>query len=172
MDESPIDEPFDGAVGAPKRWAAGVPAVAVSLRRGVSAMGARRTLRTLRHLNQPDGFDCPGCAWPEPGTPHLAEFCENGVKAVAEEATRARISPAFFREHSIAELRGRSEHWLGQQGRLTSPMVKRSGGTHYEPISWDAAFGMIAEELRSLPTPDAASFYTSGRTSSAGPPWC
>ncbi len=165
MIESPIDEPFSGTVEAPKDWAAGLPAVAVSLRRGVSAMGARRAFTTLRHLNQPDGFDCPGCAWPEPGTPHLAEFCENGVKAVAEEATTARIRRDFFAEHSIAELRSRSEHWLGQQGRLTEPMVKRPGGAHYEPISWADAFAMIAGQLRSLPSPDSAAFYTSGRTS-------
>ena len=85
------------------------------------------------------------------GQPHLAEFCENGVKAVAEEATTERITPAFFADHSIAELRERSEHWLGQQGRLTEPMVKRSGGTHYEPIAWDDAFAMIADELVALP---------------------
>ncbi len=156
---------FAGTVEPPKRWAAGRPAVAVSLRHGLERMGPRRTFTTLRALNQPDGFDCPGCAWPEPGKPHLAEFCENGVKAVAEEATTERITPAFFASHSIADLRERSEHWLGQQGRLTSPMVKRSGGTHYEPIGWDEAFAMIAAELAGLPTPDAAAFYTSGRTS-------
>ena len=128
--EDPPDE-FSGTVEPPKGWAAGATAVAVSLRRGVGQMGMRRTVSTLRALNQPDGFDCPGCAWPEPGHAHIAEFCENGVKAVAEEATTERITPAFFAEHSIAELRGRSEYWLGKQGRLTEPMVKRSGATHY-----------------------------------------
>jgi molybdopterin-dependent oxidoreductase alpha subunit len=165
MTVADLPEEFSGTVEPPKGWAAGATAVAVSLRRGVGQMGARRTLATLRTLNQPDGFDCPGCAWPEPGHAHVAEFCENGVKAVAEEATTARITPAFFAEHSIAELRQRSEHWLGQQGRLTEPMVKRSGSTHYEPISWPAAFELIATELRGLPSPDAAAFYTSCRTS-------
>ena len=137
----------------------------MSLQRGVGQMGVRRTWSTLRALNQPDGFDCPGCAWPETDHAHVAEFCENGVKAVAEEATTERITPAFFADHSIAELRGRSEHWLGKQGRLTEPMVKRSGATHYSPISWSAAFDLIASELRALPSPDSAAFYTSGRTS-------
>src|SRR5918995_1313484 len=147
MNDRPIDDLFAGTVEPPKRWAAGLPAVAVALRRGVEAMGVKRSIDTLRHLNQPDGFDCPGCAWPEPGTPHRAEFCENGVKAVAEEATTARIRPDFFADHSIADLRQRSEHWLGRQGRLTVPMVKRRGGTHYEPIAWTDAFHMIAREL-------------------------
>ena len=164
-DPDRLDAAFDGSVAPPKRWAAGIPAVAVSLRRGVGHMGARRTLTTLRALNQPDGFDCPGCAWPEPGSTHIAEFCENGVKAVAEEATKERITAEFFAEHSIDELRGRSEHWLGRQGRLTEPMLKRSGATHYEPVSWTEAFEMIATELAGLPSPDAAAFYTSGRTS-------
>ena len=162
--EHPPEE-FSGTVEPPKGWAAGATAVAVTFQRGVGQMGARRTVSTLRALNQPDGFDCPGCAWPEPGHAHVAEFCENGVKAVAEEATTERVTAAFFAEHSIAELRQRSEHWLGKQGRLTEPMVKRTGATHYVPISWDEAFRLIASELRSLPTPDAAAFYTSGRTS-------
>ena len=165
MTPEQVPEEFSGTVEPPKRWAAGATAVAVSVRRGVGQMGTRRTISTLRALNQPDGFDCPGCAWPEPGHAHLAEFCENGVKAVAEEATTERVTRSFFVEHSIAELRQRSEHWLGKQGRLTEPMVKRSGATHYEPISWADAFGLIADTLRGLPTPDAAAFYTSGRTS-------
>ena len=96
---------------------------------------------TLRLLNQRDGFDCPGCAWPEPrevdgGKRRAAEFCENGAKAVAEEATTRRLGPEFFAAHSLADLDGRSEYWLGQQGRLTHPVVKRPGATHYEEISW------------------------------------
>ena len=107
------------------------------------------------------------CAWPDPDPEHRhkAEFCENGAKAVAEEATTARATPAFFAEHSIADLTARSEHWLGQQGRITHPMVKRPGGTHYEPIDWDAAFAIIAQRLNALDHPDQALFYTSGRTS-------
>jgi molybdopterin-dependent oxidoreductase alpha subunit len=130
-------------------------------------MGVGRSARTLLKLNQVGGFDCPGCAWPEPapGKRHTAEFCENGAKAVAEEATLRRIGPEFFAEHPVAELAGRSEHWLGQQGRLTTPMVLREGDTHYEPISWPDAFELIAAELRGLASPDQAAFYTSGRTS-------
>jgi molybdopterin-dependent oxidoreductase alpha subunit len=159
------DQDFTGTVDAPKTWAAGVPAVVKSLSHGVAQMGLRRTVATLRILNQPNGFDCPGCAWPEPDDPHHAEFCENGVKAVAEEATTERIRREFFAQHAVADLRERQEFWLGQQGRLTEPMFLPRGGTHYEPITWDAAFRLIADELNALDSPDQAAFYTSGRTS-------
>jgi molybdopterin-dependent oxidoreductase alpha subunit len=157
-------------VHKPKEWAAGVPAVAVSLLRSVEQMGTGRTVRTLRLLNQREGFDCPGCAWPEPQSSagehrKLAEFCENGAKAVAEEATKRRVGPEFFAEHPVAELADKTDYWLGQQGRLTHPMVLREGAAHYEPISWDGAFALVAERLRALSTPDDAFFYTSGRTS-------
>ncbi|PXY20519.1 hypothetical protein BAY59_31580 [Prauserella coralliicola] len=157
-------------VGKPKEWAAGLPGVAVSLRRGFEQMGAGRTVRTLRLLNQREGYDCPGCAWPEPRESDgehrkFAEFCENGAKAVAEEATKRRVGPEFFATHSIADLADKSDYWLGQQGRLTQPMVLREGATHYEPISWDDAFALTAEKLRSLADPNEAIFYTSGRTS-------
>ena len=156
----------DVVVTHEKSYAAGVPAVLVSLRRGLEQMGAVRTARTLAKLNQRDGFDCPGCAWPEtPGHRKHAEFCENGAKAVAEEATVRRVDPEFFAAHSVADLSERTDYWLGQQGRLTHPMVLRPGASHYEPIDWDAAFALIADELRGLDTPDAAAFYTSGRTS-------
>ncbi|HKR02650.1 MAG TPA: FdhF/YdeP family oxidoreductase, partial [Pyrinomonadaceae bacterium] len=123
-------------------------------------------LKTLLAVNQKDGFDCPGCAWPEPdGERSHAEFCENGAKAVAEEATLARVTPEFFREWSVSELSRQSDFWLGKQGRLTHPMLLRAGGTHYEPISWDEAFQLIASELNALASPDEAIFYTSGRTS-------
>ncbi|GHF61990.1 molybdopterin-dependent oxidoreductase alpha subunit [Amycolatopsis bartoniae] len=157
-------------VSKPKDWAAGVPGVAVSLLRSVEQLGAGRTVRALRLLNQRQGFDCPGCAWPEPQQADgehrkLAEFCENGAKAVAEEATKRRVGPEFFAAHPVAELADRTDYWLGQQGRLTQPMVLREGGTHYEPIEWESAFSLIAEKLRALSTPDEAVFYTSGRTS-------
>lgn len=156
----------DVVVTGEKSYAAGVPAVLVSLRRGVEQMGVARTARTLARLNQRDGFDCPGCAWPEtPGHRKHAEFCENGAKAVAEEATTRRVGPEFFATHPVADLLGRTEYWLGQQGRLAHPMVLRDGATHYEPIDWDDAFDLIATELRALDSPDAAAFYTSGRTS-------
>jgi molybdopterin-dependent oxidoreductase alpha subunit len=157
-------------VGKPKSWAAGIPGVAVSLLRGVEQMGAARTVKTLRLLNQRDGFDCPGCAWPEPREADgehrkLAEFCENGAKAVAEEATKRRVGREFFAEHPIEELATKTDYWLGQQGRITEPFVLREGATHYEPISWDDAFTLIADELRALADPNEAIFYTSGRTS-------
>ncbi|HEY8374664.1 MAG TPA: FdhF/YdeP family oxidoreductase [Pseudonocardiaceae bacterium] len=153
-------------VRPPKDWAAGMPGVLVSAGRGLSQMGAARSVRTLRLVNQRDGFDCPGCAWPEPqGRRKIAEFCENGAKAVAEEATLRRVDPAFFAAHPVAELAERTDYWLGQQGRITHPMVLRPGATHYQPISWDEAFTLIAEHLRGLDSPDEAVFYTSGRTS-------
>ncbi len=158
-DESAVE------VHPPKEFAAGPKAVAISMRRALASMGPTRTAKTLSKLNQADGFDCMSCAWPDPSHRHTAEFCENGAKAVAEEATRERATPAFFAAHSIAELDAHSEHWLGQQGRITEPMVKRPGGTHYEPISWDDAFALIAGELNALEHPDQATFYTSGRTS-------
>jgi molybdopterin-dependent oxidoreductase alpha subunit len=130
-------------------------------------MGVRRTALTLARVNQATGFDCPGCAWPEPPPGHRghAEFCENGAKAVAEEATLRRVTADFFAAHPISELAGRSEHWLGQQGRLTEPMVRRPGADHYAPIPWDEALGLVAAELRACAEPDEAVFYTSGRTS-------
>ncbi|WP_063002600.1 FdhF/YdeP family oxidoreductase [Nocardia mikamii] len=160
-----IDED-DVVVTHEKTYAAGVPAVMVSLRRGIEQMGPLRTVRTLSKLNQSNGFDCPGCAWPEtPGHRKHAEFCENGAKAVAEEATKRVVGPGFFAAHPVSELLGKTDYWLGQQGRLTHPMVLLPGATHYEPIGWDAAFGLIAGELRRLASPDEAVFYTSGRTS-------
>jgi molybdopterin-dependent oxidoreductase alpha subunit len=149
-----------------KHEAAGMKAVLVSLRRGLESMGAVRTAAALTRLNQRHGFDCPGCAWPEEhGGRKLAEFCENGAKAVAEEATTRVVTPEFFARHSIADLEGRAEYWLSQQGRLTQPMVLRPGDDHYRAISWDDAYALIADELRALASPHEAMFYTSGRTS-------
>ena len=157
----------DLEVTEPHDHAAGVLGVAVSMRRSLHHMGSVRAARTLLKLNQAEGFDCMSCAWPdpEPGHRHTAEFCESGAKAVAEEATKARATPQFFAAHSIADLDAQSEHWLGQQGRITHPMIKRPGGTHYEPIEWDDALALIARELNALASPDEAIFYTSGRTS-------
>ncbi|NKY34736.1 FdhF/YdeP family oxidoreductase [Nocardia speluncae] len=152
-------------VTPPKTQAAGVRAVGVALGRAVADMGVIRTARTLARVNQVNGFDCPGCAWPEPsGHRRPAEFCENGAKAVAEEATLNTVGPEFFAEHSIADLAGKSGYWLGRQGRLTHPMVLRPDDTHYRPIAWGDAYRLIAEQLRALSSPDEAVFYTSGRT--------
>jgi molybdopterin-dependent oxidoreductase alpha subunit len=136
-----------------------------SLRHARDQMGLRRGASTLLRLNQPDGFDCPGCAWPEPHDPSRFEFCENGAKAVAEEGTLRRVDRAFFAAHPLSDLVERSDHWLGQQGRLTEPMYKPAGADRYEPIGWDAAFALIASELDAMASPDRAVFYTSGRTS-------
>ncbi|MGJ0121577.1 FdhF/YdeP family oxidoreductase [Williamsia sp. MIQD14] len=164
--ETDVDEPTTTRVGHRKSYAAGVPAVAVSMQRGLTQMGPLRTARTLLELNQRDGFDCPGCAWPEkPGGRKHAEFCENGAKAVAEEATRRTVTPEFFAAHSVDSLRDRTEYWLSQQGRLTHPMVLREGDTHYRPIDWDDAYALIADELAAQSSPDESVFYTSGRTS-------
>ncbi|CAM5482306.1 hypothetical protein CH313_06070 [Streptomyces sp. TSRI0384-2] len=163
----PTGDPVQDApeVGEVQHAAAGLPAVAHSLRMSARQMGVRRTALTLLRVNQKDGFDCPGCAWPEPDKRHAAEFCENGAKAVAEEATLRRVTPAFFAEHSVADLAERSGYWLGQQGRLTEPMHLAEGADHYTPVSWERAFELIAGELTALSSPDEALFYTSGRTS-------
>ncbi|SDP30852.1 oxidoreductase alpha (molybdopterin) subunit [Streptomyces sp. cf386] len=165
--KAPAEDPGDARlrVGPPKDHAAGLPAVTSSLRHANAQMGARRSLLTLLQVNQKDGFDCPGCAWPEPEHRHRAEFCENGAKAVAEEATVRRVTPEFFAEHGLAELAGRSDYWLGQQGRLTSPLYRPAGSDHYCAISWEDAFGIVARELAALDHPDQAAFYTSGRAS-------
>jgi molybdopterin-dependent oxidoreductase alpha subunit len=129
-------------------------------------MGVVRGTRTLLQLNQKDGIDCPGCAWPEPdGERSHFEFCEEGAKHVADEATRKHITPEFFQKWSVTDLSTQSDLWLNQQGRLTHPMVLREGSDHYEPITWEDAFALIASELNSLSSPDEAIFYTSGRTS-------
>ena len=146
--------------------AGGVPAVVEAMKSAWGEMGPLRGTRTLLKLNQVGGFDCPGCAWPEPDAERShAEFCENGAKHVADEATTKRVTPEFFQHWSVADLSHQSEHWLGQQGRLTRPMVLRAKATHYEPIDWDDAFALIAGELNSLNSPDEAIFYTSGRAS-------
>jgi len=164
-----IDAGFDEhavVVTGAEDEAAGVKAVMVSLQRGFEQMGPIRTAAALSRLNQRHGFDCPGCAWPEEhGGRKLAEFCENGAKAVAEEATKRRVTPDFFAHHSVDELAAKPEYWLSQQGRLTHPVVLTPGDTHYRPIEWDDAYRLIAKHLNALASPDEALFYTSGRTS-------
>ena len=169
MPENPSsnDEDAHLDVGRPKTHAAGIKAVQVSLATAVKQMGVTKSVRNLLSLNQTDGFDCMSCAWPDPDPSHrhIAEFCENGAKAVAWEGTRDTVGTEFFVAHSLAELENRSGHWLEKQGRLTHPMVKRPGGTHYEPISWTKAFTLISDHLNGLGSPDEALFYTSGRAS-------
>ncbi|WP_435829585.1 FdhF/YdeP family oxidoreductase [Nonomuraea muscovyensis] len=159
------DEDARLRVSGPKDWAGGLPAVGNAMRIAQREMGVARTTRTLLRVNQKDGFDCPGCAWPEGTHRSPAEFCENGAKAVAEEATTRRVTPEFFAAHPVDDLAVRTDHWLGGQGRLTEPMHKPAGSDHYVPVSWEAAFEIVARELRALGGPDEAVFYTSGRTS-------
>ncbi|MGW8379841.1 FdhF/YdeP family oxidoreductase [Streptomyces sp. ODS28] len=153
------------SVSAPKTWATGAPAVAHALQYALGQTSPRRTALTLLNINQAKGFDCPGCAWPDPGPKerHSNEYCENGAKHIADEATSRRITPDFFRRHTVEELGRATDHWLNQQGRLTEPMVLRPGAEHYEPIGWEEALDLLAEELRALENPDEALFYTSGR---------
>jgi molybdopterin-dependent oxidoreductase alpha subunit len=150
----------------PSAAAGGVPSIAATMKYALGEMGLTRSLRTLARINQPEGFDCPGCAWPEPDRErgHI-EFCENGAKHVADEATTKRVTPDFFRRWSVPQLAEQTDVWLNQQGRLTQPMLLRRGRAHYEPVSWDEAFGLLAAELNALASPDEAVFYTSGRTS-------
>ncbi|HEY6659930.1 MAG TPA: FdhF/YdeP family oxidoreductase, partial [Pyrinomonadaceae bacterium] len=146
--------------------AGGVPAIVATVKALSEETGLIRGVRTLLKVNQSGGVDCPGCAWPEPDQKRSHfEFCENGAKHVADEATTKRVTPEFFQQWSIAELSEQSDQWLGAQGRLTHPMLLHRGASHYEPVSWDDAFELLAAELNSLNYPDQAIFYTSGRTS-------
>ncbi|MET9509325.1 FdhF/YdeP family oxidoreductase [Streptomyces flavidovirens] len=163
----PAGDPVQDApqVAAPQHAAAGLPAIGHTLKMAQQQMGVRRSAQTLLKVNQKDGFDCPGCAWPEEDKRHRAEFCENGAKAVAEEATLRRVTPDFFAAHPVADLATRSGYWLGQQGRITQPMYLAEGADRYDAVTWERAFEIIAEELKALGSPDEAVFYTSGRTS-------
>ena len=152
-------------VSAPKKRAAGIPAVISSAQHGIRRMGVRRTWKTLRTVNQQEGFDCPGCAWPDPEHRSGFEFCENGAKAVAEEAMSARFTAERFASKSIAEWSNQSDYELGGLGRLTQPVLRRKNHDRYEPISWDDALDMIGDRLSGLDDPNRAVFYTSGRTS-------
>ncbi|WP_298565284.1 FdhF/YdeP family oxidoreductase [Streptomyces luteogriseus] len=166
MQNPPGEEPETAlSVTPPKKWAAGVPAVVHALEYSLEQTSPRRTGVDLLAMNQVDGIDCPGCAWadPAPGRRHRNEYCENGAKHINDEATTRRITADFFREHSVRDLAARSDMWLNQQGRLTEPMIKQPGSEHYEPIGWNDALGVLAQELKTLDSPDEAVFYTSGR---------
>lgn len=163
-DSSDTSKNPDSAGAAYDKAAGGMDAVFSSMRHALNH-GPVRTTRALWRVNQPDGFDCPGCAWPDPKDPGMGEFCENGAKAVADEATTRTVDPHFFSRWKLEDLRAQSDYWLNQQGRLTHPMVRRAGNDRYQPISWDEAFAMIGAELNALDSPDEAIFYTSGRTS-------
>lgn len=150
---------------AAKKSAAGIPAIISTTKHSLKKMGLIKSLKTLSLVNQKEGFDCPGCAWPDPEDRTSFEFCENGAKAVADEAMNKKIGAKFFKKYSISELSEKSDYWLNSQGRLILPMYKAEGSDKYNEISWDDAFNLIGKELKSLKSPNEAIFYTSGRTS-------
>ena len=152
------DRVLQGAAGG---WGALRSVSQALMRQDIAVKGAK----TLLSANQPDGFDCPGCAWPDRNHHSTFEFCENGAKAVAAEATARRVTPEFFARHMVAELMVQSDFWLEDQGRLTEPMVYDAASDRYRPIAWDDAFALIARHLNALPDPNQAIFYTSGRAS-------
>lgn len=148
-----------------KSKAAGIAAITSSAVHGLTKMGPVKTIKTLRTVNQLDGFDCPGCAWPDPEHRTAFEFCENGAKAVADEAMKANVTPDFFQKHSIQSLAEMSDYELNRLGRLASPVMLEKGASHYTPVTWDEAISTVATALNSTSSPDRSVFYTSGRTS-------
>src|SRR5436309_12293648 len=160
------EEPASVQVKPISKSAGGMTAAITAAKYAFKEMGVVRGTRTLLQINQKQGVDCPGCAWPEPDAERSHfEFCEEGAKHVADEATYRRVTPEFFAKWSVSELSQRSDLWLNQQGRITHPMILPEGSDHYEAIYWLDAFALIARELNSLASPDEAIFYTSGRTS-------
>ena len=151
----------------PKKIAAGAEALRSAIQHAAREMGLWNSLPTLSQVNQKGGIDCPGCAWPDPDGKRssLGEYCENGVKAIAEEATPKRVNPAFFAKYSVQELSEQSDLWIGKSGRITHPVLIKEGESHYKPISWEEAFQKIGSKLTSLDHSNEAAFYTSGRTS-------
>ncbi len=115
-------------------------------------------------MNQPGGFKCPSCAFPDADERRKLEFCENGAKALAWEATQFRAGRELFARHTVTELMAQTDYWLEMQGRLTEPMRYDAATDHYVPCSWDDAFALIGRHLRALDSPHQAEFYTSGRT--------
>ena len=161
-------EQFTGLkIGKPKTNAVGIPAIASSIEHVFKWMKPTDAVRTMFKINQKGGFDCPGCAWPDPDDDRSAigEYCENGIKAIAEEATNKRLNADFFKQHSVQDLSKWSDYQIGKSGRLTEPMILKAGSSHYEPIAWNAANGLIANALNALSSPNEAIFYTSGRAS-------
>lgn len=149
----------------PKNKAAGIPAIVSSAVHGLTKMGPVKTIKTLAMVNQKEGFDCPGCAWPDPDHRTTFEFCENGAKAVADEAMKAHVTPLFFQKHSIQELSELSDYELNRKGRISHPVFLPKGESHYRSITWEDAFKKIGSALQSCTSPHRAVFYTSGRTS-------
>ena len=168
MTRQPPDRDFSDAdmtVTEPRTYAAGLGGVYHSMKPALRDLGPIRTVRLLTKINHKDGFDCMSCAWPDPDKRKLAEFCENGAKAVTWEATPLTVDSDFWRQHSLTSLQDKTEYWLGQQGRLVEPVYKAQGSDHYEPIGWDRAYKIVADHLKALDDPNEAAFYTSGRAS-------
>src|SRR5687768_5999486 len=153
--------------GSIKKTAAGMPAIVSSLKQVAAEAGLIRGMKALSKMNKKDGFDCPSCAWPDPDDERsgLGEYCENGARAVAEEATTKRLDAAFFSHHSVEQLSLLKDYEIGMQGRIAQPVYLAAGATHYEPLTWKDAFAKIAKALNELASPNEAIFYTSGRTS-------
>src|ERR1700743_2529382 len=160
------EELTDLKVTKPKDWAAGIPAVAAAMNDVLAEAGPVRGMEALFHMNKKGGFDCSSCAWPDPDDDRspVAEYCENGAKALAEEATLKKLDGLFFAQNAVADLAKLNDYDIGKKGRIAQPMYLPAGGTHYEPVSWDDAFKKIAGHLNGLASPDEAAFYTSGRT--------
>ena len=152
-------------LGKVKKTAAGIPAAISSLNHGIRKMGVSKTIKTLLMVNQKDGFDCPGCAWPDPDHRTSFEFCENGAKAVADEAMKDKVNPNFFERYDVQTLLKKSDHWLNKQGRISHPMILKPGSSNYVPIQWKEAFDLISESIKSMDQPERGVYYTSGRTS-------
>ena len=152
-------------LSARKSIAAGIPAATSSMFHGIKKMGVTKTIKTLTTVNQPTGFDCPGCAWPDPKHATTFEFCENGAKAVADEAMKGNVNPDFFSKYTVQQLSEKSDYWLNKHGRITDPMILRKGEDNYSPISWSDAIELIASRIKESGEPNRSVFYTSGRTS-------
>lgn len=161
------DSVGDASLSKPREAAAGLEAVGVALSHILKEAGVVRGMKVLANLNQKDGFTCPSCAWPDPDDERsgLAEYCENGAKAVADEATLKKIGGDFFAAHPVAELSRLSDHEIGKLGRIAEPLFLEKGSAHYHSVSWDFAFEKMTRHLRALDSPHEAIFYTSGRTS-------
>ena len=147
--------------------AAGMGAVISSAKMIFKEAGFLRGLAALQHLNKKGGFDCPSCAWPDPDDERsrMGEYCENGARAVAEEATTKKLTASFFTKNAVEDLATLSDYEIGKKGRIAQPMYLSRGGSHYKVISWNEAFKKIGAALNALASPDEAIFYTSGRTS-------
>jgi molybdopterin-dependent oxidoreductase alpha subunit len=160
-------ELLDLKITEPKKWAAGIPAIYEAGKDVLGEDGVLRGMKGLFYMNKKGGFDCSSCAWPDPDDDRspIAEYCENGAKALAEEATTKKLTPEFFAQNSVADLAKLNDMEIGKKGRIAQPVYLPKGGTHYQAISWEDAFKKIATHLNGLNSPDEAAFYTSGRTS-------